>query len=84
MRPRLRVAMFRIFPICGLNEVAEQQNKGKIKMKTLLALVGLVLVSRFAWMVIQKMNPEFFANQSFQIGYWVVVIVAGILVLGRD
>lgn len=53
-------------------------------MKTLLALVGLVLVSRFAWMVIQKMNGELFANQSFQIGYWVVVIVAGILVLGRD
>ena len=53
-------------------------------MKTRLALVGLILVSRFAWMVIQKMNPELFASQSFQVGYWVVVIVGGILVLGRD
>lgn len=53
-------------------------------MKTILAIIGLVIVSRFAWFMTQKMNPELFANQNFQIGYWVAVIVGGLLVLGRD
>lgn len=53
-------------------------------MKTIFALVGLAIVARFAWILIEKLKPELFAENSFQVGYWVCVIIGGFLVLGKD
>jgi hypothetical protein len=53
-------------------------------MKTLFALAGLFIVAKITWGMVQSMAPEVFAGQPFQIGFWVMSGVLGVLLLGRD